>query len=160
MCEVYETTNMEIDGSTIPQTIEGILENRTNSNETVNENTSDRNSIFHKNDEVSTKHEIQRECNEVECSGDAAESDYSKLVTNNNSAIGFVDDDDAEDNELGAIGIDKNAEVSSDTHEIEIGRVNNLCRCYAISMQSLNKRFHYRYGKRELINYCDEIIVN
>lgn len=127
---------MEIDGSSLPQTIEGIIENRTNLNETnengayessVNENSSDRNSIFHKNDEVSTKHEIQMEFNEVAYCSDAAESNYSKLLATNDSAIGFVDDDDVEDNELGAIGIDKNAEVSSDTHEIEIGMVNNLC---------------------------------
>lgn len=128
--------DMEIDGNALSPTIDGIPENRMNSSDTFeneasgsnrNENTSDNISILNnnKNDVVNAAHQnndVQRlECSGVDKGGDESQSDFSKLLASNDSVIGYVDDDDLEANELGATGIDRNIEIPSDTHEIEIG---------------------------------------
>lgn len=136
--------NMEVDGKTVPRAIDGIPEicmisSDTSENEAI-ENASDNISILNnnKNGVVNAAHqniEIPRpESRGVSKSddGDASQSDFSKLLASNDSAIGFVDDDDLQENELGASGIDRNIDIPSDTHEIEIGTHTELFKYYAI----------------------------
>lgn len=118
---------MEIDGDRVPQTIDGDSDNRTNSIENAvyiesnaNDSASDISSIVNKSDGFSD--EIHRSNGmEVDEGNGAPESDYSKLLGNNDLGIGYVDDDDLDTNELGASGFANNAEISSDVHDIAIG---------------------------------------